>query len=155
MYQERETTDGEVAVANHDDRARILDTEISAQPEVKPLTLEWMGPRAFQSRYGVQPGVDRDFCLWWGARSDQQMCHHGATAASPTDLVYVYDLAWDEYAVLAIDVQASAVEIVINRALATDMHQSVEVFAGLLADHLSAPAPDIEPASGVASGVKL
>jgi hypothetical protein len=125
MYQERETTDGEVAVANRHDRPRILDTEISAQPEVKPLRLEWMGPRAFQSRYGLQLGVDRDFWMWWGARSDQRMCHHRATAASPADLVYVYDLTWDEYAVLATDVQASGVETVINRALATDMHLSV------------------------------
>jgi len=83
------------------------------------------------------------------------MCHHRATAASPTDLVYVYDLTWDEYAVLATDVQASAVETVINRALATDMHLSAEVFAGLLADHLSAPAPDFEPMSGVAGGFEL
>jgi hypothetical protein len=83
------------------------------------------------------------------------MCHHRATAACPTDLVYLYDLTWDEYAVLATDVQASAVETVINRALATHMHLSVEVFAGLLADHLSAPAPDIEPASRVAGGVEL
>jgi len=155
MYQERETTDGEVAVANRHDQPRIVDTEISAQPEVKPLRLHWMGPRAFKARYGVQPGVDRDFGMWWGPRHDQRMCHRRGTLDSPTDLVYVYDLTWDEYAVLATDVQASAVETVINRALATDMHLSVEVFAGLLADHLSAPAPDIEPASGVAGGVKL
>ena len=75
MYQERETTDGEVAVANRHDQPRIVDTEISAQPEVKPLRLHWMGPRAFKARYGVQPGVDRDFGMWGG---------HDTTNVSPT-----------------------------------------------------------------------
>jgi len=155
MYQERESTDGEVAVGNRRDRPRILETEISAQPEVKPLRLGWMGPRAFQSRYGVQPGVDRDFGMWWGPRHDQRVSHRRDTLDSPTGLLYAYDLTWDEYAVLATDVQAFAVETVINRALATDMHLSVEFFAGLLAEHLSAPGPDIEPASGLAIGVEL
>jgi hypothetical protein len=46
------------------------DSEVSAHGEGKSLRLEWMGPRAFQSRYGVQPGVDRDFRMWWRHRHD-------------------------------------------------------------------------------------
>ena len=155
MDQERETTDGEVDVANRHDRPRILDTEISAQPEVKPLRLEWMGPRAFQSRYGLQLGVDRDFWMWWGARSHQRMCHQRATAASPTNLVYVYDLTWDEYAVLATDIPWAAVEAIINRALASDTRMSAEAIAGLLVDHLVVPAQDVETGTGLAIGVEL
>jgi hypothetical protein len=156
MYQERGTNDGEVEVAHRHDGPRILDTGISAQPEAKPIRLGWMGLRAFQSRYGVQPGVDRDFGMCWGPRHDQRVSHRRDTLDSPTGLLYAYDETWDEYAVLATDVPASAVETVINRALATDMYLSVEILAGLRADDLSAPAPDIEPASGVAGGgVKL
>ena len=101
MCQERETTDGEVAVGNRHDRPRILDTEISAQPEVKPLRLKWMGLQAFQSRHGVQPGVDRDFGMWWGPRHDQRVSHRRETLDSPTGPLYAYDPTWDEYAVRA------------------------------------------------------
>lgn len=113
-----------------------------------------MGPRAFESQYGVQPGADRDFWMWCGLRHDQRICHHRATADSQTDLVYVYDLTWDEYAVMATDVPAAALEANLNRPLATDIHMSAEAFAGLLADHLAARAPDLEPTSEVAAGVK-
>ena len=153
MHQERKANYDEGPAADRHGRQWFPDdSEVPAHPEGKRLRLEWMGPRAFQSRYGVQPGVDRDFWMWFGRRRDQRICDH---RDSPTDLVYVYDLTWDEYSVLATDVPASAVETVINRALATDMHLSAEVFAGLLADHLSAPAPDFEPMSGVAGGFEL
>jgi len=109
MCQERETTDGEVAVVNRHDRPRILDTDISALPEDKPLRLKWMGPRAFQSRYRPQPGVDRDFGRWWGPRHDQRVSHRRDTLDSPTGLLYAYDLMWDEYAVLGTDLPWAAV----------------------------------------------
>jgi hypothetical protein len=55
---------------------------------------------------------------------------------------------------LANDVPATAVEAVINHALAGDMPMSAEVFAGLLADHLAAPTPDVETTTGLAAGVE-
>ena len=154
MCQERETTDGEVAVANRHDHPRILDTEISAQPEVKPLRLRWMGPRAFQSRYGVQPGVDHDIGMWWGPRHNQRVSHPRAALDAPTGLLYAYDLTWDEYAVLAADVPATAVEAVNKKALASDVHMSPEAVAGLLADHLAA-TPDRRITTVVTAGVGL
>jgi hypothetical protein len=154
MCQERETTDGEVAVANRHERPRILDTEISAQPEVKPLRLKWIGPRAFQSRYGVQPGVDRDFGMWWGPRHDQRVSHRRGTLDSPTGLLYAYDLTWDEYAVLATDIPWAAVEAIISRALASDTRMSAEAIAGLLVDHLVFPTQDVETGTGLAAGVE-
>jgi hypothetical protein len=155
MYQERETTDGEVAVANRHDQPRIVDTEISAQPEVKPLRLHWMGPRAFKARYGVQPGVDRDFGMWWGPRHDQRVSHRRDTLDSPTGLLYAYDLTWDEYAVLATDIPWTAVETIINRALASDTRMSAEAIAGLLVDHLVVPTQDVETTTELAIGVEL
>jgi hypothetical protein len=155
MYQERETTDGEVAVANRHDRPRVLDTEISAQPEVKPLRLGWMGPRAFKARYGVQPGVDRDFGRWCGPRHDQRVSHRRVTLDSPTGLLYAYDLTWDEYAVLATDIPGAAVEAVINRALTSDTRMSAEAMAGLLVDHLVVPTQAVETGTGLVAGVEL
>jgi hypothetical protein len=155
MYQERETIDGEVAVANRHDQPRIVDSEISAQPEVKPLRLHWLGPRAFKARYGVQPGVDRDFGMWWGPRHDQRVSHRRDTLGSATGLLYAYDLTWDEYAVLATDIPWAAVEAVINSALARDTRMSAEAIAGLLADHRVAPTQDVGTATELAIGVEL
>ena len=153
MDQERETTDGEVAVANRRDRPRIVDTEISAQPNVKPLRLHWMGPRAFKAQYGVQPGVD--FGMLWGPRHDQRLSHHRDTLDSPTGLLYAYDLTWDEYAALATDIPSAAVEAIINRALGRDTRMSVEAIAGLLVDHLVVPAQDVETTTELAIRVEL
>ena len=155
MCQERETTDDEVAVANRHDRPRILDTEISAQPEVKPLKLKWMGPLPFQSRYGVQPGVDRDFGMWWGPRHDQRASHRRDTLDSPIGLLYAYDLTWDEYAVLATNIPWAAVEATINSALVSDTRMSAEVMLGLLVDYLVVPAQHVENTTELAIGVEL
>jgi hypothetical protein len=152
MYQERNANNGEVAADRHGRQCFPDDSEVSDHPRGKPLRLEWMGPRAFESRYDVQPGVDRDFWMWWGPRHDQRICHHRATADSPTDLVYVHDVTWDEYAVMATDVPAAAIAAILNGAKATDTHLTAEAFAGRLADHLSAPTPDSEPTSEVAAG---
>jgi hypothetical protein len=114
-----------------------------------------MGPRAFKARYGVQPGVDRDFGMWWGPRHDQRVSHRRDTLDSPTGLLYAYDLTWDEYAVLATDIPWAAVEAIINRALASDTRMSAEAIAGLLVDHLVVPAQDVETTTELAIGVEL
>jgi hypothetical protein len=155
MDQERETTDGEVADANRNGRPRILDIEISAQPEVKPLRLEWMGPRAFKARYGVQPGVERDFGMRCRPRHDQRVSHRRHTLDSPTGLLYAYDLTWDEYAVLATDIPWAVAEVIINRALASDTRMSAEAIADLLVDHRLVPTPEVETGTGLATGVEL
>jgi hypothetical protein len=155
MDQERETTDGEVDVANRHDRPRILDAEISAQPEVKPLRRKWMGPRAFKARYGVQPDVDRDFGMRWGPRQDQRVSHRRHTLDSPTGLLYAYDQTWDEYSVLATDIPWALAEVIINPALASDTRMSSEAIADLLVDHRVVPTQDVETTTELAAGVEL
>ena len=156
MYQQRKANIGEVHAANaYGGQCNPSHSSDSSNAVVRSAALDWMGPRAFKARYGVQPGVDRDFGRWWGTPSDQRMCHHRATAACPTDLVYVYDLTWDEYAVLATDIPWAAVEAIINPALASDTRMSAEVIAGLLVDHLVVPAQDVETGTGLAIGVEL
>lgn len=114
-----------------------------------------MGCHAFTARYAVQPAVDPILGSRWGPRHDQSVSHHFATLDSPTGLVYAYDLTWDEYAVLATDVPRAAVEDALGRALGSDAHLTVEVFAGLLADSLTAPALAAQTSTELAIGVEL
>ena len=155
MYQEHKANIGEVPAANPYGRQGFpVDPTASSHHTVGLRGLEWIGPLAFKTRHGVQPGVEADFGTWWGPRHDQRISHRRAALDSPTGLLYAYDRTWDEYAMLANDVPATAVEAVINHALAGDMPMSAEVFAGLLADHLAAPTPDVETTTGLAAGVE-
>jgi hypothetical protein len=110
MHQEHKPNFGEVPNANtygvHDVPA---DLKASSEPVVTFQRLEWMGPRALKARYGAQPGVDRDVGMWWGPRHNQRVSHRRAALDAPTGQLYAYDLTWDEYAVLATDVPATAV----------------------------------------------
>jgi hypothetical protein len=154
MHREHKDNIGEVPGANPYGRQRFpADPTASSHHTVGLRRLEWIGPLAFKTRYGVQPGVEADFGTWWGPRHDQRISHRRAALDSPTGLLYAYDRTWDEYAILANDVPATAVEAVINHALAGDMPMSAEVFAGLLADYLAAPTADVETTTGWADGV--
>jgi hypothetical protein len=154
MYQERKTNIGEVPTANPHGRHRSPDDSTdSSCPGVNLQRLEWVGPHVFKARYGAQLGLDHDFGVWQGTRHDQLISHHRAPADS--GLVYAYDLTWDEYAVLATDVPAAAVEAVLNRALTINAHMPAEEFARMLADHLAAPTPDVKTTAEVATGVEL
>jgi hypothetical protein len=129
--------------------------EASTDPAFRLRGLDWMGSHAFKARYAVQPGVDRDFGTWWGPRHNQSISHHLATLDSPTGLSYAYDSTWDEYAVLAADVPATAVEAVLSRALADDRHMSAEGFACLMADHLGVSAPGAHTRTHGSAGIEL
>jgi len=156
MYQERKPSIGGVHAANaFGGQCCPVDSTTSSDPEVNPRMLDWMGPHAFKARYGVQPGVDRDFGRWWGSRHDQRVSHRRDTLDSPTGLLYAYDLTWDEYAVLATDIPWAAVEAIINHALASDTRMSAEAIAGLLVDHLVVPTQDVETGTGLTAGVEL
>jgi hypothetical protein len=111
--------------------------------------------RAFKARFGVQPGVDRDFGMWWGPRHDQRLSHRRDTLDSPTGLLYAYDLTWDEYAVLATDIPWVLAEVIINCALASDTCMSSEAIADLLVDHRVVPTQDVETSAELAIGVEL
>ena len=155
MYQQRKASIGEVHAANaYGGQCCPVDSTTSSDPEANPRMLDWVGPHAFKARYGVQPGVDCDFEMWWGPRHDQRLSHRHDTLDSPTGLLYAYDLTWDEYAVLATDIPWAAVEAIINRALASDTRMSAEAIAGLLVDHLVVPAQDVETTTELAIGVE-
>ena len=114
-----------------------------------------MGRHAFTARNGVQPVVDPILGMRWGPRQDQSVLHHLSNVDSPTGLVYAYDLTWDEYAVLATDVPRAAVEAALGRALASEARLTVETFAGLLNDSLTAPTLAAETSAERAAGVEL
>ena len=117
--------------------------------------LDWMGLHAFTARYAVQTVVDRVLGMRWGPRHDQSVSHHLATANPPTGLVYAYDLTWDEYAVLAIDIPTTAVKAALCRALASDAHLTLEVFADLLAESVQAPMLAALTPDELATGIEL
>jgi hypothetical protein len=155
MHREHTPSIDEIPVANSSGRQRFpVDSIASRDPVVGVRRPEWIGPLAFKARYGMQLGVETDFGTWCGPRHDQHISHRRAALDSVTGLLYAYDLIWDEYAVLAADVTAAAVEAVINRALACDMPLLAEVFARLLADHLAAPTQDVGTTPEFAPGVK-
>jgi len=153
MYQKRNV--GDITAANPYTAQGFSADSTTCGPDVPPRRLDWIGRHAFTARYAVQPVVDPILGMRWGPRHDQSVSHHLATANSPTGLVYAYDLTWDEYAVLAIDVPTTAVEAALGRALASDAHLTVEVFAGLLAEGLPAPTLAAETSTELATGVEL
>ena len=156
MYQEHKATVGEDHAANpYGGQYFPADSTASSGPVARLRRLDWMGSRAFSARYGAQPGVEADFGMWWGPRHDQRVSQRRDTLDSPTGLLYAYDLTWDEYAVLAIDVPTAAIEAVINSALSSDTRMSAEAIAGLLADHLVVPTPDGQTTTQLAAGVEL
>ena len=154
MYQERNV--GDVTSANpYGGQGFSADSMTDRDPDVSLRRLDWMGRHAFTARYAVQPAIDPILGSRWGPRHDQSVSHHIATVGSPTGLVYAYDLTWDEYAVLATDVPRGAVEAALGRARAGDTHLTLEVFAGLLTDSLTAPTLATGTSAEWATGVEL
>ena len=156
MHQERNNNVGDVISANPCNGQCFSSASMTAgEVDVGPRRLDWMGRHAFTARYAVQPVADRVLGMRWGPRHDQSVSHHLATAKSPTGLVYAYDLTWDEYAVLAIDIPTAAVKTALGRALASDAALTLEVFAGLLADSVPAPMLTAQTPDELATGIEL
>ena len=155
MYQEPNVNVSGIAPANPYGGQGCSADSTTGDPDVTLRRLDWLGRHAFTARHAVQPAVDPILGSRWGPRHDQSVSHHLATVDSPTGLVYAYDLTWDEYAVLATDVPRAAVEAALGRALASDAHLTVEVFAGLLTDSLTAPTLAAQTSAELATGVEL
>jgi len=153
VYQERSV--GDVTSANPYGGQGVSADSTTRDPDVSLRTLDWIGRHAFTARYAVRPVVDRILGTGWGPRRDQSVSHHLATVESPTGLVYAYDLTWDEYAVLAIDVPRAAVETALGRARTGEAPLTVEVFAGLLTDNLPAPSLAAQTSAEWTTGVEL
>jgi hypothetical protein len=70
----------------------------------------------------------------WGERREQRISLRHLPGTN-RGLLYAYDPTWDEYAVLAHDVPAPAVEAAFAQALDIDTHMHVLAFAELVRCH--------------------
>ncbi len=115
---------------------------LNRQPAATPAsTLEWLGHKAFDIRFGDAPGLDRDYGMRWGRNLDQRISLRLAPHASE-GMLYAYDPTWDEYAILQRRIPAAVVE-----AVYADAHLPVPEFARLIEAHrdlrTATPATDV------------
>jgi hypothetical protein len=128
-----------------DDIDFLLARAREAAPSADFTSPQWLGPRAFSSRYGHLHGVDRDYGMRWGERGNQRISWRAALDAS-RGLLYAYDPLWDEYQVLGTDVPRQAVDAAFKQALDCDVHMDVRAFAEIVrAESLLARVRPIEP----------
>jgi hypothetical protein len=133
------------------DLARAAHGRVQLEPAADAApAAAWMGPAAFQARYGDLSGIDHDFGMGWGVGGDQRICLR-QDIGSDSGLLYVYDPTWDEYAVLLADVTDAAVQHAFATALATDAHMPAQRFAALVAEQRVAATPS---APGIGIGVE-
>jgi hypothetical protein len=154
MYQERKPNIGEVPAANPDGGHHFRAIP-SAQPDpgVGLRRLEWIGPNAFEARYGAQQRWNRDVGMSWGPRQGQRVFDRCAIQNTQRGLFYAYHLTCDECAIFATDVSVAVDEAVLSRALASDRYMSAEEFVGLMTDHLAALTPDGTATADLATGI--
>ena len=107
--------------------------------------LEWVGAKAFDAQHHSIRGVDRDYGMRWGSRSDQRISLRLDGDGATHGLLYAYDKTWQEYAVLSTNAPRAAVDRAYAHALDTDSHLPVEDFAGLVATYAAALAVAAEP----------
>lgn len=139
----RQLSDGQTELGALE-QAAIGSTEPAHEP-----TLEWIGPQAFNARFGDVPGIDRDFGMRWGERGDRRISLR-RTPDATSGLLYAYDPVWDEYAVLGRDVPTPAVEAAFSRALQVDIHMDVAAFNEIVRSQLilGTALPSGGPAAG-------
>ncbi|MBC9822850.1 hypothetical protein [Terrabacter sp. MAHUQ-38] len=94
--------------------------------------LEWIGPKAFETQHGNIRGIDRDYGMRWGERSNQRISLRLDGDDATRGLLYAYDPIWQEYAVLSTTAQRAAVDRAFAHALDTDIHMSLENFTELV-----------------------
>jgi hypothetical protein len=127
----------------------LLARALDRAPSADPTSPEWIGPQAFSAQYGHVPGVDRDYGMRWGKRSDQRISWRAPLDAD-TGLLYAYDPLWAEYKVLGTDVPRQSVEAAFKQALDIDVHMDVAAFAEIARTHtLSQRARPFGPMTAV------
>lgn len=117
----------------HELRAAAYSQDAPA-PAPKP-TIEWLGPKAFDSQHRNIRGIDRDYGMRWGQRNNQRISLRLDDDAATHGLLYAYDPTWQEYAVLSHAASPAAVDRAFAHAADTDIHMSVESFAQLVAGY--------------------
>lgn len=113
--------------------------------------LDWLGPKAFQARYGRVPGIDQDYGMRWGRNGDQRISLRRQPGACE-GLLYAYDPTWDEYAILRRRVPTAVVDRLFTAALRHGEHVAIEDFARLVDTERSRPlhaVPDHTMSIGV------
>jgi hypothetical protein len=132
-----------------DDIDFLLARAREAAPSADFTSPQWLGPRAFSSRYGHLHGVDRDYGMRWGERGNQRISWRARLDAS-RGLLYAYDPLWDEFQVLGTDVPRQAVDAAFKQALDSDVHMDVGAFSEIVrAESLLARVRPIEPIAPV------
>ena len=130
------------------DLAALEQAAVGSAARSNPAVLEWIGPQAFDARFGDVPGIDRDFGMRWGDRGDRRISLR-RTPDATSGLLYAYDPLWDEYAVMGRDVPTAAVEAAFAQALDVDVHMDVAGFNEIVRSYtiLDSALPNRAPAA--------
>ncbi len=135
------------------DLCELRDAAYGARPVAAPPepSIEWVGPKAFDSQHRNIRGVDRDYGMRWGPRSNQRISLRLEGDEATHGLLYAYDPTWQEYAVLSTSAPRAAVDRAFAHATDTDIHMPIETFAQLVGSYGAAlesarraPAPAAE-----------
>lgn len=128
---ERITTALDAGVSEVDElRSAANDHGVPARTPA--LTIEWVGPMAFDSQHHTLRGIDRDYGMRWGQRSNQRISLRLDGETATHGLLYAYDPTWQEYAVLSPSASRAAVDRAFAHATDTDIHMPIETFAQLV-----------------------
>jgi hypothetical protein len=100
--------------------------------------IEWVGPKAFDTQHRNIRGIDRDYGMRWGQRSNQRISLRLDGEEATQGLLYAYDPTWQEYAVLSTTAPRAAVDRAFAHATDTDIHMRIETFAQLVGTYAAA-----------------
>ena len=100
--------------------------------------IEWVGPKAFDTQHRTIRGIDRDYGMRWGQRSNQRISLRLDGEEATQGLLYAYDPTWQEYAVLSTTASRAAVDRAFAHATDTDIHMPIETFAQLVGTYAAA-----------------
>lgn len=137
------------------DLRELRDAAYGARPVTTPPkpSLEWVGPKAFDTQHHNIRGVDRDYGMRWGPRSNQRISLRLDGDDATHGLLYAYDPTWQEYAVLSTSASRAAVDRAFAHATDTDIHMPIETFAQLVSSYgaalesaarTPAPVPEVQ-----------
>lgn len=119
------------------DLRELRDAAFDARAVTTPPkpSIEWVGPKAFDALHRTITGVDRDYGMRWGPRSNQRISLRLDGDAATHGLLYAYDPTWQEYAVLSTSASRAAVDRAFAHAADTDIHMPIETFAQLVGSY--------------------
>ena len=119
------------------DLRELRQAAYGARPVTAPPkpSIEWVGPKAFDTQHRNIRGVDRDYGMRWGPRSNQRISLRLDGDEATHGLLYAYDPTWQEYAVLSTNAPRDAVGRAFAHAIDTDIHMPIETFTQLVGSY--------------------